>query len=300
MKKITAFLFVFILFSNQVFADEYVTLKNGDKISGRIISRDAGNVVIETLSMGTVNISGLYIDEVMTDAEIQRQKIEELKKQSAEKNWNGKLSFGVDRKSGNTESAELFGEAEFKRDGEKTTQEAKWRSFYSSEDKKQNELKHYAKLRQAWKLGERWINFYQLEYDTDKFANIHYRLLPSAGFGYYWFKNEDRQLLTELALGYTHTEFRDNTQAVDELSLIPRLYFETKILDYATLSEEFTLYPSLTENGEYRLKSETVFKAPLVKNLDLEFKFIDEYNSMPGGTSKKNDMRMISGLAYSF
>ena len=61
-----------------------------------------------------------------------------------------------------------------------------------------------------------------------------------------------------------------------------------------------TVVPNLSDTGAYRLKSETVLTNPLNEQLDLEIKFIDEFESDPAGDSKKNDARFISSLVYSF
>ena len=57
---------------------------------------------------------------------------------------------------------------------------------------------------------------------------------------------------------------------------------------------------AFTDSGEYRLRSETVLTAPVGKQVNLKVTLLDEYNSKPGGDAEKNDLRLTSGLSYSF
>jgi putative salt-induced outer membrane protein YdiY len=60
------------------------------------------------------------------------------------------------------------------------------------------------------------------------------------------------------------------------------------------------VYPSLTEGG-FRLRSETSLTNAITQRISIRLKYIDDYNSDPGLPGvKKNDMRLVSSLVYSF
>ena len=61
----------------------------------------------------------------------------------------------------------------------------------------------YGMLRYAFSFWERrWYNFYRLEADHDRFANIDYRIVPSCGIGYWFSDKEDYKAMAELAAQY--------------------------------------------------------------------------------------------------
>ena len=172
---------------------------------------------------------------------------------------------------------------------------------YSSADKKMDSQKWYNLLRYGRSLKESaWYYFTKIEADHDYFANIDYRITPSAGLGYWFCDRDDYKLLTELGVGYQHTNYRDATKSSNEPVLIPRGYFEKEIIGKSRLSQELVLYPSLKDTGDYRLHSETALINPINDKLSLKLSFIDDYNSAPAAGTKKNDTLFASSLSYSF
>ena len=106
--------------------------------------------------------------------------------------------------------------------------------------------------------------------------------------------------MTEVGLGLEHTEFRDDTKDSDEVVLIPRAFFEKKLFGNSLVSQDLTLYPSLSDIGELRLHSESKLTNPINDKLSLSLSLIDDYNANPPQDTKKNDIQIISALTYSF
>jgi len=157
-------------------------------------------------------------------------------------------------------------------------------------------------IRYAFSFGasKKWYNFYKTEAEHDRFANIKYRITPSTGLGYWFSDTDDWKLLTEAGIGYEYTEYRDDTDSDGEVILIPRLFFEKTLFNNSRFSQDITMYPSLSEFGEYRVRSESSFINPINGHISLKLSLIDEYNSDPADDTKKNDLRFISSLMYSF
>ncbi|MBN1913210.1 MAG: DUF481 domain-containing protein [Candidatus Omnitrophica bacterium] len=72
-----------------------------------------------------------------------------------------------------------------------------------------------------------------------------------------------------------------------------------RIFEKAFLSEDLTVYPGLKSDAGVILRSETAFINALRDNLDLEIKYILDYNSEPAG-KKKTDTQIIAGIKYKF
>lgn len=73
MKRIGAFLMMWVLIiastAVNAFADQ-ITLKNGDRFTGKIIKKDGDKVVIETESAGTITVLWAAIDKITTESPI--------------------------------------------------------------------------------------------------------------------------------------------------------------------------------------------------------------------------------------
>ena len=291
------FLCLLLSYPEFVYADE-VYLKNGDRISGKIIEEQRDSVTIETEAIGPITINKKFVERIVASGKIEETRVREEK----DNLWQRKISMGYNKSSGNTQnnqvSTHLYanrktGHDEFTMKGE---------AYYSSSNKRMDSQKWYGMGRYAFSFGEnkKWYNFYKLEFDHDRFANIDYRIIPSIGKGY-WFSDEpDWKAMTEVGLGLEHIEFRDDTKDSDEVVLIPRAFFEKKLFGDSLVSQDLTLYPSLGDMGEFRLHSETKLTNPINDRLSLSLSLIDDYNANPPQGTKKNDIQIISALTYSF
>ena len=289
---------IFYFISLQNLSADEVHLKNGDRISGKVIKEDEKVIEIETETMGLISIRKVFVARTVTDEEIGVVKT----KQKKDKLWQSEIAVGYSKASGNTQNNQfsLRSKANRKTDHDEFT--LRGDVHYSSTKKKMDSQKWYGMGRYAFSFGGniKWYNFYKLELDHDRFANIDYRIIPSIGIGY-WFSDEpDWKAMTEVGLGLEHTESRDDTKDSDEVVLIPRAFFEKKLFGNSLVSQDLTLYPSLSDIGELRLHSESKLTNPINDKLSLSLSLIDDYNANPPQGTKKNDIQIISALTYSF
>lgn len=280
-----------------LYADE-ILLKNQDRISGRIIQDSSEVVIIETEAMGQVEVKKAFVETIQTEVEQKKVVVEEEKKP---KLWQRDVAVSYSRTSGNTEKAQSSLSAKFNRKTEDNEFTVKGESFYSSSNKKMDAQKWNAMVRYAYSFrGRKWYHFYKLEADHDRFANINYRLIPSSGLGYWFSDTDDWKALTEGAFGLEHTDYRDSTKDSDEAIFIGRGYLEKKLFGDSRIIEDAYIYPSLSETGEYRFRSETSFVNPINDTLSLKLSLSVDYNSDPPANTEKTDTRFTTSLQYSF
>lgn len=294
---IFVFLSPFLCFQSYSFADE-IYLKNGDKITGDITGETESSISIETEAIGLVTVNRAFVGRILRTAEIK----DAISEPEEDKLWQREISMGYSNISGNTESSQLSMGIRGNRKTDDDEITFKGNIYYSSSNQKMNSQKWYGMGRYAYNFKEnkKWYNFYKLEIDHDRFVNIDYRATPSVGLGY-WFSDEpDLRAMVEVGLGVEHTDFRDNAKDSDEITLIPRAFFEKRLFNESRISEDLTLYPYLSDAGEFRLHSETKLINPINEKLSLSLSLIDDYNSNPAKNTKKNDIQIISALNYSF
>ena len=285
----------FIFFScRNIFAEE-IHLKNGDRISGSIIEETDHKVIIETEAMGQIAIEKDFI-------KYEEEKQIDTAEQGDAPHWQRKASIGYSQTSGNTEASQGSVELSFNRKTGDDEWTGQFKAYLSTSNEKMDAKKFYGMGRYAYSFSRdlKWYNFYKLEADQDHFANIDYRFIPSTGIGYWFSDEEDWKFMAEGALGFEHTNYRDATDSDNEAILIPRGFLEKKLIGSLKFSEDITLYPSISEGGDYRLHSETALINPINDKTSWKVSFIDDYNSSPSGTTKKNDFRLISSIDYVF
>lgn len=272
---------------------ETIYLNNGDKISGNIIAEEKNSISIESTAMGIVSIKRNMIKSIENKKDVPEPK--------KDKNWKREISIGYNKTDGNTKESQFSMNLYANRKTDIDEFTIKGNVYYSSSNDKMDSQKWYTMTRYARSFWDKeWYNFYKFEADHDRFANINYRLVPSAGVGY-WFSDTDGwKAMLECGMGFEYVKFRDDSKDSLEPIIIPRAFFEKKLFEHTLISQEFILYPSLKDSGEYRMHSESALTNPINDKLSLKFSLIDDYNSSPAPDVKKNDWRLISSLVYSF
>ncbi|MBD3246083.1 MAG: DUF481 domain-containing protein [Candidatus Omnitrophica bacterium] len=273
---------------------EKVHLKNGDRISGEIISRNEEFLTLRAEGIGEVVIARERIARVgRPDSPSPAV--------SAGPEWERIVSAGYTQSSGNTETSQLTARLRFHRKTAGDEFHLTGDVFYASADDEMNARIWNGMTRYAYSFGLQfhWYHFFRLEVNHDRFADIDYRITPSSGVGHWFYDTNDFKLMAECALGYEHTRYRSGGSSQEGL-LVPRLYFESLLWEQSRLIQDFALYPSLTDGGTYRIRSETSLLNKVDDRITLRFSLINEYNSDPASEVAHHDQRLISALEYSF
>jgi len=289
---------VFLLFlipQTSVFSDE-IYIKNGDRISGEITEQTDKTISIITEAAGSVSIDRSYVDHVETTKDAES-------KDTMETIWDRKISIGYNRSSGNTKDSQLSTSLSANRKRERVDEiTLKGEAYYSSSNSKMDAQKWFVAGRYAFSFGKSrgWYNFYKLEIDHDRFANIDHRSMPTVGFGYWFCDSQEFKFMVEAAVGLERTDYRNETSDSEEAILATRAFFEGRVFGDSKISQDLYIYPILEDLSAYRLHSETVFTAPIADGLFLKTSLLDDYNSTPAVNTEKNDLRLITSIEYSF
>ena len=218
-------------------------------------------------------------------------------------NWSGDIFAGFNQSNGNTEKASGSMSAKAVKNFDASKFTLKGSLFYSESEEKMDGQKWDALAKYDFDFGDtnKWFNFYQIYIDHDYFADIDYRLTPSAGIGYHIAASDDWTWDVDGGLGYRVTRHRINDAKDDETAIAQaHTFMKKKIFSNAYLSEDFTIFPGLESDAGYVIKSETAFTNPLMDNLDFELKYILDFNSEPAEGKKKTDTQFIAGIKYKF
>jgi putative salt-induced outer membrane protein YdiY len=300
-----------------------IYLTNGDKVTGVVLRETDRFVVLKTLGAGEIKLDKAFIDRQKTYPQeygsapqkqdpqeplpsqkktAPEQKIAEISRVEEAIVWNKKLALGYTQSGGNTTKRQGMLSSMLNRKNTANESTMKFDVFYSSSSGKMDAKKFYGMLRYAYSFGKNLKSyiFYKLEGDQDRFADIHYRFIPSLGNGYWFSDTEDLKLMTELAVGYQYTNYRHDIKSTGESVLVPRFFLDKRLIENLHLSEDLTFYPSLEDLHEYRFKSETSLVNKINERWSCRIQFVDEFNSNPMGTAKENDYRWITSLDYNF
>jgi putative salt-induced outer membrane protein YdiY len=278
-----------------------VYLKNGDKITGDIVKQDDKKMSIKTDAMGLITLKKDFITRIEGVADEPKKEVKEVAKKK-EIIWTREASAGFNATRGNTKTNQLLASFLINRSKVRANDiTLKGNAYYSEVDDESDAQKWYSMGRYAFSFGstKHWYNFYRLEYDHDRFAEINYRLIPGTGVGYWFFDDPKLKLLAELGMGWEHTNYREEKDSTNDIIWLPRAFFESELIKNIKLRGDLYLYPTVNFD-EYRLHAESALLMAINKIFSLKFALINDYNSDPPSDTEKHDVRLESSLVASF
>lgn len=228
---------------------------------------------------------------------------EDVISDEAPQKWTGSIFMGYNNTSGNTKKATGSLTAEAVKKFQTSQLTFKGNFLYSETNNKMDGQKWDALGKYSQDFGSdlRLFRFVQLFIDHDYFADIDHRITPSAGLGYHIAREEDWIWDVDGGLAYRITKHRIATDEDDNvLTALLHTFLKKKVLDNAFLSEDLTVYPGLETNSAITLRSESAFTNPISTNLDLELKYIIDFNSQPAADKKSTDKQLVAGVKYKF
>lgn len=219
------------------------------------------------------------------------------------KGWQGSVFAGYNQSNGNTEKSAANLQLEANKKSGEYAYLFKGSMSYSETNDSMDGQKWDALGRVSRDFGKdnKWYNFYQMLVDHDYFSDIDYRLTPSTGLGYHMADSDDWKWDADAGLGYRIERHRINRDTNDEyLTAIVHTFMKKRVFDKAFISEDLTVYPALKSGAATTVRSETVFSNPLSQAMDMELKYILDYNTEPAAGKKKTDTQIVAGLKYKF
>ena len=149
-------------------------------------------------------------------------------------------------------------------------------------------------------FNERLYAYARVEGLHDDIAKIRYRLTLSPGAGYYFIKNKTTDLCGEVGPGFVAQRLGVETKDYFTLRLGEK--FNHKLSDRARIWQTAEFLPQVDNLSNYIINFEIGVEADITKDkkLSLRSYLQDTYNSIPAEGRKKNDMKLVTGIAYKF
>ena len=325
-------LLLLLFLAGPAFSDQ-VTMNNGDRLSGHVLSLADGKLRLDTPYAGTIELAADQIRSIVTEQPVTLRLAtgESLKGPlagaptagqlaigaSAERppmtvawsavaalnppppKWEGSVTVSGGRQTGNTErnSFSLAGDAARKFGNNRFS--LRFQFNYAKENGEINTRNTYGAFKYDNFLTEKAYWYLGVELLNDRFKDLNLRTAVGPGFGYQVWDEEHRKLYFEGGLAYFS---EDRRNSADRSWMTARLAGDLRyrLFAHLTANERLILYPSLEQGGEYQLRNEAGLATPLAGNWDLKLSNILEYDSDPQPGVKPTDSTSLLGLQYQF
>ena len=321
---------VLLMFTCVVSADQ-VTLSNGDRLTGTVVSLMDGNVTFKSALTGDTTIavahivtlatddavdvhlsSGTILNTVLTAGEAGRVTVRGgqalMLTDIASINppakvppqWNGAVSLGWSRTSGNThnETFSASANASKRRAKDRITLNYDMAQAKSDVGGKTEDWWR-AKGKYDYFFSSKFYGYGDGRYETDAIANLDKRIILGAGGGYQWIESDAMNLGTEVGLAHQYEKNKGETSD-SEVSMQAGYNYDWQITDTLFFVHDLTYYPAVSDFSDYYLTTTAELRANLTKTMFSSFKMIFNYDATPAVGKGNTDVKYVIGVGISF
>jgi len=336
MKKIHWLIATLLLFSfvSQIAASE-ITLKNGDRITGKIVEQNDEIVVIETEYAGKIKIARTHIETLSDNAALAKtekptpatpstanpeepkpliiaasepptlkrspSRLTERIRQFAG-GWEGNANIGFSYTSGNsnniTMSTGLRASKVSPTDGVTIYVRSLWNSNHGSQHTVTTQNAYWGGARYDRTLNRRIFGFVSYDFERDKPKHLSFRSVAGGGLGHRTIKNDRTEFELLLGAAWNRTwQAGGDTNTPEGLA---GLTLKHKLTSRLRVQNTFTYFQNITDRAEYRFIFDATITADVTKKVGFYFALGNRFNNDPVGISKKNDFLFTTGLKWNF
>jgi putative salt-induced outer membrane protein YdiY len=326
---------VFFLITDFATADE-VRLKNGDRLTGQVVSMEAGTLVLKTAYAGKIAINWTDILSLTTDGiinvvlsdgtsikgisvpvtegkiRLETERIEQavsidlanVKSMYIKPPPTVKLSvranLGISVAKGNTdtETYHFDGVAVARTAKNRFTAGGEFNLEYADDDKTAENFLGYMKY-DHFLTKKLYLNT-NSSFERNTFKDLNLRTTVGAGVGYQFYETELTNLSTELGLAYVNEDF-DEAEDNDYPAGRWAFNFDRYLFDkFLQLFHFHSAFMNITDTSDTFVRTRTGLRFPFYKGLNLTAQYeFDWDNSVPAGQDEI-DQRYILSLGYFF
>ena len=145
---------------------------------------------------------------------------------------------------------------------------------------------------------ERFYGYGRLDALHDGIADVDYRVTLSPGAGYYFVKNKSTTFSGEVGPGFIMERQGGDDRNYFTLRIAERA--EHKLNDRVRLWESVEYLPQVDDFNNYIINAEIGIDTAITKKLSLKVFVVDTYDNDPAPDRKKNDLKLVTALAYKF
>jgi putative salt-induced outer membrane protein YdiY len=328
---------VFALTAGSAFADE-ILFKNGDRITGKILSVEGGKMTIDSKIGGELHVDMNDVKTFTTDAPIeirtkdgqrltarttagdegtvkverpaagggtQTVPVSNMKYVNFSEAWTGDLVVGALFARGNTFADQVNVAFDLNR----RTEQDRWtftgaynfgrQRDPATGDKTTTTDNWFGTAKYDYFFNEKLYGFGNFRYEHDRIADLDHRITPGAGLGYQWIDTPTLAFNTEAGISYVLEEFGDGTS--NEFVAARLAYHLTKSFnDKVNFFHNLEYYPSLEELKDYLIIADAGVRVTLTSKMFAEYKLELRYDATPAEGASRSDLRHIVGVGWKF
>lgn len=170
-------------------------------------------------------------------------------------------------------------------------------TYGETENVRSNEMfQAFGQYNRIW--NERRYGYARLDALRDAIADVDYRFVASPGVGYYFIKSPSTSLSGEVGPGFIYERQGGEEGGYFTLRLAER--FEHRLNEGARIWQSAEILPQVDDTSNFLINAEIGIESSITENLSLRTSLINTYDNDPAPGRKKNDLKLVSAIAYTF
>jgi putative salt-induced outer membrane protein YdiY len=316
---------------------DQVIFKNGDKITGKIVTMEGGKMTIATAVAGPIVVDMKDVETFSTDTPIEIRtadgrkvnepvttaETDQVKTSGGEvlslagvtkinppaEVWHGSVlvSGAIARGNTNTDDLGIAIAAGLRRNNETVNDRFTLGGAYNLGLQENPDTGDKVTTTDNWNAFGQYDYFWDPKFYTyanfkvehDRIADLNYRLSPSAGVGYQWFERPDFNFRTEAGVAYVYEDFISDGE--NQTCAVRLAYhIDRKFNDVWSVFHNFEIFPAIDDPHDYNLATDAGVRAALTAAFFTEFRVEWKRDSDPAPGADKNDLRYVLGVGWKF
>lgn len=288
----------------------HLALKDGQTVVGTVTTKD-GKFDVTTKETGAVTAPKDAVATVRNDAEQKSydEEIERLRNPRLTDFWSGVLDTGLSLTEGNssTLSFTLAGKAArvTKRDKISLYTTAIYAKDNTTPPSRTTAHAIRGGVRGDVNLTDRLFTFAFTDFEYDQFQHLDLRNVIGGGLGYHVINTKVTQFDVFGGGSFDQEYFSPIPPAVAGLTrktgeVVVGETLNTKLGGRTTIGESMSLYPNISDTGDFRLTFDLTAATKLKNWLSWQTTFSDRYTNFPLDGLKANDLLLSTGLRLTF
>lgn len=316
-----------LLFSFTVQASSNeVMLKNGDRLSGKIVEENDDAVVIETEYAGKIKIARKHIAKIgeskaavteKAPATVAKAVVKPVAKPPAAAiqppparlfrgpfidGWEGNANVGFSYTSGNSNYTTMSTGLRAVKSGgdDNLTVYARslWYSNRNSGRMITTQNAFWGGVRYDRNLNRKNFGFVSFDFERDRPRSLNFRSVVGGGFGMHLIKKERTELDVLIGGGWNRTwQTGANTDTPEALA---GSTFKHRFHEKLRLQNSITFFQNVTDREEYRFIFDSTLSVDVTKRVGVFITVGDRFNNDPIRSAKKNDFLFTTGMKWNF
>jgi putative salt-induced outer membrane protein YdiY len=316
---------------------DQITFKNGDKLSGKVLSMDAGKIKIKTDMAGEVTVEMDKVQTFTTDEPLEvrtsdgqtiRGQVRGLENDQlqladnqvvpmvavkqfnpAKEEWSGSVLATGSISRGNTDTEDLGVDiqAQLRRTALPNNDRTTLAGEYNFGRQKDPATGDKTTSTDNWMAEGKYDRFWNpklygyvnMKVEHDRIADLNYRLSPGIGLGYQWIETPDMHFQTEAGFAYVYEDYISSGND-DHVALRLAYHFDKRLNERLSVFHNLEYLPAIEDPGDYNLTTDAGIRADLTQAFFTEFKLEWKRDSTPAPDADKNDLSYILGVGWRF